>query len=154
MIKGRRADTFSKRELEELTGSRIAIPPHWEFYSDLGLLPSSFVDNSLFIRLFPNPKDYESRLVKDYEAFVKVGKALDETPVFSENEVRDIVDRLVLDLFQGRKVRQLSNDEKGRLTTVLMKNYNLTAPVIAGALDVSEHIVNQWFRAKDYGKQR
>lgn len=154
MIKGRRADTFSKRELEELTGSRIAIPPHWEFHSDLGLLPSSFVDNSLFIRLFPNPKDYESRLVKDYEAFVKVGKALDETPVFSENEVRDIVDRLVLDLFPGRKVRQLSNDEKGRLTTVLMKNYNLTAPVIAGALDVSEHIVNQWFRAKDYGKQR
>ena len=104
--------------------------------------------------MFPNPKDYESRLVKDYEAFVKVGKALDETPVFSENEVRDIVDRLVLDLFQGRKVRQLSNDEKGRLTTVLMKNYNLNAPVIAGALDVSEHIVNQWFRAKDYGKQR
>ena len=154
MIKGRRADTFSKRELEELTGSRIAIPPHWEFHPDLGLLPSSFVDNSLFIRLFPNPKDYESRLVKDYEAFVKVGKALDETPDFSENEVRDIVDRLVLDLFPGRKVRQLSNDEKGRLTTVLMKNYNLTAPVIAGALDVSEHIVNQWFRAKDYGKQR
>ena len=86
MIKGRRADTISKRELEEMTGSRITIPPHWEFHPILGLLPTSFIDNNLFLRLFINPKDYETRLVKDYEAFVKVGKTLGETPLFSETK--------------------------------------------------------------------
>lgn len=154
IIKGRRADTFSKRELETLTGSRTAIPPHWEFHPTLGLLPSSFIDNKLFLRLFNNPKDYESRLVKDYEAFVKIGKLLDETPQFSEGEINDIVEQLVLNLYPGRRIKQLSNDEKGRLSIILMKNYAFTAETIASALKVSEHIVNQWLRAKDYGKIR
>lgn len=154
IIKGRRADTFSKRELETLTGSRTAIPPHWEFHPTLGLLPSSFIDNKLFLRLFNNPKDYESRLVKDYEAFVKIGKLLDETPQFSEGEINDIVEQLVLNLYPGRRLKQLSNDEKGRLSIILMKNYAFTAETIASALKVSEHIVNQWLRAKDYGKIR
>ena len=154
MIKGRRADTISKRELEEMTGSRITIPPHWEFHPILGLLPTSFIDNNLFLRLFNNPKDYETRLVKDYEAFVKVSKTLGETPLFSENEVNDIVNQLLLGIFSGRQLKQLSNDEKGRLAIILMKNYDMMAGTIATALNVSVHIVNQWFRAKDYGKQR
>jgi len=154
LIKGRRADSYSKRELEALTGSRTPIPPHWEFHPTLGLLPSSFIDNKLFFRLFNNPKDYESRLVKDYEAFVKVGKTLGETPVFSEGEINEIVEQLVLNLFPGRRIRQLSNDEKGRLAIVLMKNYGMTAGDVALAINVSEHIVNQWLRAKDYGKIR
>ena len=154
IIQGRRADTFSKRELEELTGSRVAIPPHWEFNPILGLLPASFIDNKLFLKLFDNPKDYESRLVKDYEAFVKVGRTLDETPLFSEQEISGIVEHLILNIFPGRRLRQLSNDEKGRLAIILMKNYDMTADIVASALDVSVHIVNQWFRAKDYGKRR
>lgn len=141
-------------ELETLTGSRTAIPPHWEFHPTLGLLPSSFIDNKLFFRLFNNPKDYESHLVKDYEAFVKIGKLLDETPQFSEGEINDIVEQLVLNLYPGRRLKQLSNDEKGRLSIILMKNYAFTAETIASALKVSEHIVNQWLRAKDHGKIR
>jgi hypothetical protein len=154
MIRGHRADSFSKRELERMTGSRTNIPPHWEFHATHGLLPSSFIDNSLFFRLFNNPKDYESRLVKDYEAYVKVGKALDEPPEFSKIEINDIVERLVLDLYPGRKLRQLSNDQKGRLAILLMKNYNLKSFDIASAINVSEHIVGQWLRAKDYGNQK
>ncbi|MBO6097636.1 MAG: hypothetical protein J6P56_10045 [Bacteroidales bacterium] len=154
LISGMPASAFSKRKLEEMTGSRISIPAHWQFHPRYGLLPSSFVDNRLFLRLFQGPKDYESRLVKDYEAFVKIGRTLDEVPDFAPNELKDIVELQLQNLFPGRRLRQLSNEEKGRLATILSKEYDLTAEVIASSLGLSGHIVQQLLRAKDFGKRR
>lgn len=154
MISGTPASCFSKRKLEEMTGSRTSIPAHWQFHPEYGLLPSSFVDKSVFLRLFQGPKDYESRLVKDYEAFVKVGRSLDETPLFALNEINDIVARLLQNFFSGRQLRQLTNEEKGRMATMLFKDYDLSADMIAQALGLREHIVHQLLRAKDFGKQR
>lgn len=154
MISGTPASAFSKRKLEEMTGSRIPIPNHWQFHPKYGLLPSSFVDNSLFLRLFKGPKEYESRLVKDYEAFVKVSRSLNETPNFTTFEVKEIVDQLRQNFYSGRQLRQLSNEEKGRLVTLLSKEYDLPADVISSATDLSEHMVLQLLRAKDFGKQR
>jgi len=154
MITGTPASCFSKRKLEIMTGSRVPIPAHWLFHSKYGLLPSSFVDKGIFLKLFQGPKDYESRLVKDYEAFVKVGRSLDETPVFAQNEVNDIIGRLLQNFFSGRRLRQLSNEERGRLVTMLSKDYNLSADIIAPALGLPEYIVQQLLRAKDFGKQR
>ena len=154
MISGTPASAFSKRKLEEMTGSRIAIPPHWQFHPQYGLLPSFYVNNVLFLKLFHGPKDYETRLVKAYEAFVKVGRSLGETPDFSQNEVKDILDHLVLGHFPGRRLRQLANEEKGRLATILSKEYDLSADTIASALGLPEYIVQQLLRAKDFGKRR
>lgn len=154
MISGTPASAFSKRKLEEMTGSRISIPAHWQFHPQYGLLPSSFVDNSLFLRLFKGPKEYESRLVKDYEAFVKVGRSLNETPNFTAFEVKEIVDQLLQNFYSGRQLRQLSNEEKGRLVTLLSKEYDLPAKVIASTLGLPGHIVQQLLRAKDFGRQR
>ena len=154
MISGTPASTFSKRKLEKLTGSRTAIPPHWQFHPQYGLLPSFYVNNRLFLRLFQGPKDYESRLVKAYEAFVKVGRSLGETPAFSKNEVKDIVNHLLLSHFPGRHLRQLTNEESGRLAIILSKEYDLSADTIASALGLPEYIVQQLLRAKDFGKRR
>ena len=154
MISGTPASAFSKRKLEEMTGSRISIPAHWQFHPKYGLLPFAFVDNSLFLRLFKGPKEYESRLVKDYEAFVKVGRSLDEMPNFTAFEVKEIVDHLLQNFYSGRHLRQLSNEEKGRLVTLLSKEYDLPAEVIASTLGLPGHIVQQLLRAKDFGRQR
>ena len=154
MISGTPASAFSKRKLEEMTGSRISIPAHWQFHPQYGLLPFAFVDNSLFLRLFKGPKEYESRLVKDYEAFVKVSRFLNETPNFTAFEVKEIVDQLLQNFYSGRQLRQLSNEEKGRLVTLLSKEYDLPAEVIASTLGLPGHIVQQLLRAKDFGRQR
>ncbi len=154
MIVGKRADTFSKRALERLTGTREAIPAHWQFHPEYGLLPVSFIDNTLFQRLFSGPKEYEIRSVKDYESFVKVANQLDEAPVYSPEELADIVNNMLQGLFSGRRVKQLSQDETGRLVVLLHKRYNMSVEMIASALSLSERLVKQFLYAKDYGKQK
>lgn len=84
------ANSLSIRKLEKLTGTRLPIPEHWQFHPVYGLLPSCFVDTSLFHRLFSGPKEYLTRLVKDYEAYVKIARKLEETPVFSKEEAEEI----------------------------------------------------------------
>ena len=154
MIPGRRADSFSRRELDKLTCTRKEIPPHWLFHQEYGLLPSSFVDLSLFSKLFHSPKEYESRLVKDYESFVEVARTLEEMPEYSDVEVKSIVNQVLQNYFSGRKISKLTNDEKGRLATLLTKNYDMTESLIAQTLNISEHMVRQFLHAKDYGNQR
>ena len=153
-IRGKRADSYSKRELERITGSRTPIPPHWEFHPELGLLPASFVDDSLFKRLFHSPKDYQTHLIKDYEAFVQVGKTLCEEIVFSREELDDIVDQLIKQHYPQKRVQTLSNDEKGRLCVLLSENYGLQPTVIASVLKLPDYLVNQFLHAKDYGATR
>ena len=151
MISGRRADSFSRRELNRLTCTRKPIPSNWRFHSEYGLLPSSFVDNSLFSKLFKSPKEYESRLVKDYESFVNVANALEETPEFADQEVDDIVNQILNKDYSGRKLSKLSNDEKGRIAAVMKKKYSMEDALIAQALNMPEYLVRQFLRAKDYG---
>ena len=154
MMKGQPANTFSKRKLNEMTGTDKPIPPHWEFHPQLGLLPSSFVDNRLFLKLFDGPKEYESRLVKDYEAFVQVARSLDEALDYSKEDYAIIVNQLLQERFSGRGLWQLSNDEKGKLAVDMMKRYDMSSTQISQALNLSEYLVRQFLRAKDYGNQR
>ena len=151
MIAGIRAGDLSKRKLEELTGSRISIPSHWEFHPTYGLLPSSFVDYSAFYRLFPSAKDYQSSLVKDYETYVTVAKALDEVPTFSEEEATDILRNILHDQYKGRRLKELGNNEKGQIVGILAKTYLMPTTQIARVLKMSEHLIQQFLRSKDYG---
>lgn len=149
LIKGRRADTFSKRELIKLARTEKPIPSDWEFHPELGLLPASFVDNRLFYKLFKSPKEYESRLVKDYEAFVQVARTLEEELDYSSEDYTVIVNQQL----GGRRLYQLSPDEKGRLVVQLANRYDMNAEQIAPALKMSLHLVQQFLHAKDYGRQ-
>ncbi len=149
LIKGRRADTFSKRELIKLARTEKPIPSDWEFHPELGLLPASFVDNRLFYKLFKSPKEYESRLVKDYEAFVQVARTLEEELDYSLEDYTVIVNQQL----GGRRLYQLSPDEKGRLVVQLANRYDMNAEQIAPALKMSLHLVQQFLHAKDYGRQ-
>lgn len=154
MIKGRRADTFSRRELMKLTCTEKPIPPDWEFHPELGLLPKFFIDNSLFLKLFKSPKAYESRLVKDYEAFVQVARTLDEEPDYSPEDYFVIVTQLLQTEYKGRRLYQLSSDEKGKMVVLLANRYGMNAEQIAHAMKMSLHLVQQFLRAKDYGHQQ
>ena len=154
MITGRRADTMNAHELAKLTGTRKPVPGHWQFHPVLGLLPSSFIDDRPFKRSFKRPKEYGVRLMKDYEAIVKVAKSLDETPEYSPEEVRDIINRLLQSRYSGRQMHYLSNDEKGRLAVLLATDYLMPVELIAKHIGLSEHIVRQFLRAKDYGKPK
>lgn len=141
-------------ELERMMSSRSPIPPTWRFHRKLGLLPDSFIDESLFRRLFPNPKTYQTRLVKDYEAFVKLGKSIDEEIVFSGEEIRNIVYQYAQSMFPGKSLRHLSNEEKGRLSVRLNDCFQFAPSQIAAVLDMSEHLVKQFLASKDYGKKK
>ena len=154
MIAGERADSYSRRELDRITCSRKPIPDHWLFHNEYGLLPSSFVDDSLFSRLFHTPKEYESRLVKDYEAFVKVARSLEESVEYAIEEAEEIVRTILRDYYSGRKFDKLSNDEKGQFANILTNKYNMSETLISSALNVSEKLIRQFLRAKDYSNMR
>jgi REP element-mobilizing transposase RayT len=154
-LQGKSASSFPKyTALEKVTGSRILIPPDWQFHPQLGLLPQSFVDKSLFRRLFPDPKTYLTRLVKEYEAFVKLGKRIGEEVVFSNEEITDIVQQQVQLHFPGKSVHSLTNEDKGRLVVALDSKYSLTPTQIADALFMREYLVKQFLFSKDYGKKK
>jgi len=150
-IDGIAAKELSCRERARITGSRMDIPPTWIFNQELGLLPSSFVDQSMFLDLFPSPKTYLTRLVKDYESFAKLGNKLEESVEFSEEEVDDIANTLAESLYPGRKIRKLTQEEKCHLCPLLNKNYNLSSFQIARTLSMPEYIVRQVLNSKDYG---
>lgn len=153
-IGGTRAKDMKLRKLEELTGTRTPIPPDWIFHPDLGLLPSCFADQSLFNRLFPTPKLYLTRLIKDYESFAKLGRRLEEDVDLSSEEISDIANSLVLGMFPGKTLRELTPDDKGNLCVALHNTYNLTPLIISKALVMPEYLVKQFLYAKDYGKQK
>lgn len=147
------AASLSKHRLELMAGTRTPIPPGWEFHPQLGLLPAGFVNNRLFERLFPNPKDYQTRLVKDYEAFVKIGRSLNESLSFSQKEERDIAEQLARTLFPGKTIACLSHEEKGRLCVQLESRFGFTPSRIAETVSITEHLVKQFLSSKDYGKR-
>ena len=146
------AASFSKRKLEQMTGSRIIIPDDWQFHPVYGLLPSSFIEQSLFYRLFPNPKEYQTHLVKDYEAFAKIADSLEESFIFSKEEREDLVQKLLWKLFHGKRLKELSGNEKGKLAVIMVNQYKIPVPDIAIGLNMSEKMINQFLRSKDYGR--
>ena len=154
LFQWKKAGVMSKRELERINGSRIPIPADWEFNPVLGLNPACFVRNDIFLKLFPTPKAYQSRLTKDYEAFVQVAESLGEDVEFSSEEIEGILHKLLRLHFSGRGIRHLNNDEKARLSVKLSQNYHLSAGQIAGTLGLQEYLVKQFLNAKDYGKKK
>lgn len=154
LLHGKRVSEFGSKELEALSGSRIEWPRHWEIHPEFGLLPKSFVNTRLVRKLFGGPKEYMTKLVKDYESFVAIARKCGEEIEYDRSEMKDIVSQMLMRDFEGRTLSELNKDEMARLAVKLSKQYDMNAQTIADSLGVSMHLINQLLRSKDYGKGR
>ena len=154
MLKGKKAGDMTKSELKRWTRSRISVPDNWQFHPVLGLLPYSFVNQRLVKKLFKGPKDYNTRLVKDYESFVNISKSVGEELEFDAREAKDIVNNLLRTEFGNKSLSSLDGIDKGRLCVALSDRYGLSPDVISETLGISAYLVNQFLRAKDFRKYK
>lgn len=152
-IRGVPAGSLHRRELISLTGSHILVPPSWEFHPELGLLPGSWMNHALFLKLFPSPKDYQTRLTKDYEAFVRLSRQLDDKVVMTADETKEIARTMAREMFGGKRIGDLSNVEKAKMCLKLQDKYGLEDDQIALVLSIPQYLVKQLLGSKDYGKR-
>ena len=76
----------------------------------LGPLPQNYIAVNEVENLFSSVKEYLTRLVKEYEAVVKIAKTLGEDVEFSEAEVRDIVNTELRTSYPGRLFKNISQE--------------------------------------------
>ena len=54
--------------------------------------------------------------------------------------------------FPNKRIEDLPNTDKARISVQLYKTYNLTVSQISYAIKVSEYLVKQFLNSKDYGR--
>ena len=138
-------------QVRTITGSRETLPPDWLIHPDLGVLPCNFIDAGKVEELFGSPKEYHTRLVKEYESAVKIARTLGEEVEFSQSEIRDIVNTELRASYPGRLFKSLSPEEKCRVAVRLYETMRLDTRMMAQALYLSELTIIQAIRSKDYG---
>ena len=137
-----RAGDLSHRALERMLGTHLDIPPERLIHPGLGMvLPGSFVDLSVFHKVFPSAKEYLIRLVKDYEAYVRVAAQVGEELEFSLEEALDIV-RQELDK-SNLSIDGMNSDDRCRFAVQMNKKYMFKADILSKALLLPERIVAQ-----------
>ena len=142
---------LSKRTLEKLFRTHVSIPPDRLIHPGMGMvLPQSFVDMGVLYKLFPTAKEYETRLVKDYETFVEIADQIGEEIAFSVEEAKDIVKQELM--LVGQKLSELSNDERCSLAVRLNKKYRLDALTLSQSVFIPAHVISQALRSKKYNK--
>lgn len=150
-IRGKKVSEMHLAEVRRFIGSNEKLPDDWEIHPDLGLLPRNFVMVKEVEKLFSSPKEYMTRLVKEYEVVVKIARMLDEEVDFSETEVRDIVNTELRNSYPGRLYKNISPEEKCKVAVRLNEMMGLTVPQLSRALYLSEITISQALRSKDYG---
>ena len=142
-----RAGDLSGRALRKMFNTLLPIPPDRLIHPGLGMaLPQGFVDSDILYKVFPTAKEYETRLVKDYEAFVEIADQTREEIAFSLEEARDIVDMELMK--SGRSLPDLSSDDKCRMAVQLNRKYRLDAKTLSRVLFIPAHIISQAIRSK------
>ncbi len=139
----------SQRDLLKRIGSIEDIPEDWLFLPHLGLNPYCFVDTQLVLKLFPEPKDLQTALVKDYETFFQIARRLGELSTFNRAEQESIVERLMEKRFGGRTLNQLSEEQKGQLAIILSREFGFTSYQIATTLFIKAMVIRQLLSAKE-----
>ena len=146
-----RAGDLSARALRNMFKTWSPIPPSRPIHPGLGMaLPQGFVDFDVLYKVFPTAKEYETRLVKDYEAFVEIADQAGEEIVFSLEEARDIVDKELLK--SGRSLSSLSADEKCELAVLLNRRFRLDALTLSRVIFLPARVISQALRSKRYNK--
>lgn len=149
VITGTPVRSISKRELSRLLLGEDLLPEDWMVHPYIGLLPGSFVDVSHVKRLFPEPKDLQTALVKDYEVFFQIARRLGELQEFNKTEIDSIVAQVLQTQFSGKDLRILSEGEKGKLVIILHRQYGLDSYQISRSIFVKEKIVRQTLASKE-----
>lgn len=140
---------LTKRHLYSWMGGRDRIPEDWRFHPYLGLLPDAFVDTSLVLRLFPDAKDLQTALVKDYETLYQVAGRLNEIITFNKAELGSIVAQTLQKRFDGRGLRLLSEVEKAKLAVILYREFGLNSYQISTSIFIKERAVRQLLSSKE-----
>ena len=154
IIRGTPVEQLSVREVRRLTGSRETFPPQWEIHPALGILPINFVNTEKVLSLFRTPKEYMTRLVKDYESYVSISNALEEEMSFSQEEVLDIVFQTARSMFPDKSYGKLTEQDKCRLAVELVNKYRISTHDLSHRLRIPERIILQSIESKDIGKHR
>lgn len=152
IIPSKSVKELSIRALRQLTGSHRQIPESWRFNERIGLLPSSFIDDSIFRKLFRTPKQFVTLMIKDYEAYVIVAESLDEKIEYTPEEIDDMVRQILQEDFPGRRLPGLSREEKGQMAVKLVRRYGVEPADLKGVMDMSEALINQFVNAKEFRK--
>ena len=146
-----RAGDLSARQLWEIFGTRIPIPPDRLIHLPTKMvLPPSFVDTKVFYRVFPTARQYLTALVKDFEGYVMVADQLGETVSFSTEEAEMIIEQILKTDYQGVSPDQLTADERIRLAATLQKKYRLTTDQLAEGLRLPPRVLAQALNSKQY----
>ena len=146
-----RAGDLSVRELRRMFCSHLPIPPDRPIHPGLGMaLPQGFVDTGVLYKLFPTAIQYETRLVKDYEAFVEIADQVGETVEFSLEDAVNIVDQELARA--GQRLDGMTSDDRCRFAVQLNRKYKLDATLLAKVLFLPVHVVSQVLRSKRYAK--
>ena len=117
--------------------------------SYIGLMPDSFVDIAAVSRLFPDPKELQAAVVKDYEVFFQIANRLGELAEFGKNEIEMIVGQTLQKRFGGRSLNALTESDKGKLIIILNREFGLNSYQISTSVFVKERIVRQLLAAKE-----
>ena len=153
-IRGIPVEQMSVREVRHLTGSRETFPPQWEIHHVLGILPVNFVNIEKVLSLFRSPKEYMTRLVKDYESYVSISNALEEELSFSQEELQDIVFSTARNMFPDKSYAKLTEQDKCLLAGELGNKYHIPTNELIRRLRIPERIILQSIKSKDIGKHR
>ena len=151
-LPGERIGSFSFREQARKLASKIVVPEHWLWHPKLGMLPGSYVDTKKILELFPSVKQYVTRIVKDYEAFVHISRVLVEPVEWSTAEMEVIVRELRNSLFPGKT--KLSSEDQCRLVSQLGREFDVSPERISGALGIPVPRVRQILHSKEFGARR
>lgn len=149
-ITGKKVRDMPVRDVERLVGCRIPLPADWEIHPVLGVLPKNFVKAEKILDLFPSVKDYLTRMVKQYESIVKIADTVGEDMDWSDSEVYDVLYKLS----GGKQLRLLSAEEKCKLAVQADILYHFPIPLLSRHLQLSEYVIQQVLRSKDYGLRR
>jgi len=150
-IRGEKVSSMSQTRVRAQIGSKETLPPDWEIHPVLGVLPRNFVKAEEVMRLFASPKDFHTRLVKEYETAVVIARSLGEEIEFSMNEVRDIANTELRNTYPGRLFKSLSREEKCIVAVNLNERLGLSPRQLSQTLYLSELTITQAIRSKDYG---
>ena len=148
-MEGTSAASMSKRSKIKYFTSEQDIPNHWIAHPFLGLRPDSFVDTSLVEKLFPSPKDLQTALVKDYEVYFQIASRLGELCEFSKNEIAGIVNQTLQKRFGGRNLKNLTEEDKGKMAIILNREFGLTSYQISTSIFLKELVVRQFLSSKE-----
>ena len=142
-----RAGDLSVRTLRKMFNTMLSIPPDRPIHPGLGMaLPQGFVDMGVLYKIFPSATEFETRLVKDYEAFVEIADKVGEEIVFTVEEARNMVDMELMKA--GRLLTNLSSEEKCQLAIALNRRFQLDALTLSRVLYIPARIISQALKGK------